>query len=64
MHDQATGSRAEIEYTHGYYQGLNPLRARLALLLAGLHCPVIDTACELGYGQGMSVNLHAAAVSV
>ena len=64
MHDQATGSRAEIEYTHGYYQGLNPLRARLALLLAGLHCPVIDTACELGYGQGMSVNLHAAASRV
>lgn len=54
----------EIDYTHGYYQELNPLRARLALLFAGLHCPIMDTACELGFGQGMSINLHAAASPV
>jgi SAM-dependent methyltransferase len=61
MSDWTAGYITDIEYTHGYYPELNPLRVRLALLGAGRACPEIRTACELAYGQGLSVNLHAAA---
>ena len=61
MTDWTAGYVADIGYTFGYYQELNPLRARLAFLNAGLLCPEFGTACELGFGQGMSANLHAAA---
>ncbi|NKN32891.1 class I SAM-dependent methyltransferase [Marichromatium bheemlicum] len=61
MTDWTSGYVADIDYTHGYYPELNPLRMRLALLHAGLRPPAVDTACELGFGQGLSVNLHAAA---
>jgi hypothetical protein len=61
MTDWTSGYIADIGYTYGYYQELNPLRVRLAFLNAGLAPPEIGSACELGFGQGMSVNLHAAA---
>ncbi|MCS0597289.1 methyltransferase regulatory domain-containing protein [Massilia agri] len=51
----------EVEYTYGYYTELNPLRTRLALLNAGYAYPEVHTACELGFGQGLSVNIHGAA---
>jgi SAM-dependent methyltransferase len=50
----------EMAYTHGYCDELNPLRARLPLLQAGYDCPVIRHACELGFGFGVSANIHAA----
>lgn len=59
--DWTAGYVAEIGYTFGYYQELNPLRVNLALLNAGIKPPVIHHACELGFGQGLSINLHAAA---
>lgn len=52
---------ADVGYTYGYYDELNPLRAQMALLNAGLVCPEFTTACELGFGQGLSANIHAAA---
>lgn len=61
MSDWTAGYVADIGYTFGYYTELNPLRARLAFLNSGLVCPEFGTACELGFGQGMSANLHAAA---
>jgi len=61
MTDWTAGYLADIEYTFGYYQELNPLRVKLAFLNAGLVCPAIGSACELGFGQGLSTNLHAAA---
>lgn len=64
MQDWASGYVAEVNYTYGYYHELNPLRVRFALLAAGLHCPKIETACELGFGQGISINMHAAASKV
>ena len=64
MESPETGYVTDQEYTHGYYAELNPLRLRLALLNAGLKPPVIAHACELGFGQGVSVNLHAAASPV
>jgi hypothetical protein len=62
--DWSEGYVTEIDYTPGYYPELNPLRVRLALLGAGLACREIRSACELGYGQGLSVNVHAAAGGV
>jgi SAM-dependent methyltransferase len=61
MSDWTAGYVADIGYTYGYYTELNPLRVRLAFLNAGLVPPEVGTACELGFGQGMSANLHAAA---
>jgi SAM-dependent methyltransferase len=60
MTDWTAGYVADIGYTYGYYNELNPLRARLALLNAGYKCPDFGTACELGFGQGISANFHAA----
>lgn len=61
MSDWTAGYVADIGYTFGYYHELNPIRAKLAFLSAGLVCPEFGSACELGFGQGMSANLHAAA---
>jgi SAM-dependent methyltransferase len=62
--DWAQGYVTDIGYTHGYYSELNPQRLQLAFLNQGLAFPEIRTACELGFGQGMSVNIHAAASAV
>jgi len=61
MSDWAQGYVTDIGYTYGYYGELNPNRARLALLNAGYDVPEFKTACELGFGQGVSVNINAAA---
>ncbi len=61
MSDWTAGYVADIGYTYGYYSELNPLRVRLAFAQQGLAFPEVGTACELGYGQGLSTNLHAAA---
>ena len=61
MTDWTDGYVADIGYTFGYYPELNPFRAKLAFANAGIVCPDFGTACELGFGQGLSTNLHAAA---
>jgi SAM-dependent methyltransferase len=61
MSDWTGGYVADIDYTYGYYQELNPLRVALAFVNAGLEMPAMGTACELGFGQGVSANVHAAA---
>ena len=58
------GYVAGIDYTHGYYRELGPLHAAMALAHAGVPMPSVATACELGFGQGLSTNIHAAASSV
>jgi hypothetical protein len=58
------GYVADIGYTYGYYTDLNPMRAQLPIARAGFQPPVIETACELGFGQGVSVNLHAAGSTI
>jgi hypothetical protein len=53
-----------LPYTHGYYTQLNPRQIRNACLAVGLEPPVLgESFCylELGYGQGVSVAIHAAA---
>jgi SAM-dependent methyltransferase len=62
--DWAEGYVADIEYTFGYYGELNPLRVMMPFLNAGLVPPRVATACELGFGQGITVNIHAAASDV
>jgi len=61
MTDWTAGYVADIGYTYGYYQELNPQRVKLAFLNAGLVAPEFGSACELGFGQGLSANMHAAA---
>jgi len=61
MSDWTGGYVADIGYTHGYYVELNPLRIKLAFLKAGIALPHNLNACELGFGQGVSTNVHAAA---
>jgi len=52
MSDWTAGYVADIGYTYGYYNELNPLRARLAFLNAGLVPPTSGTHCELGLAKG------------
>ncbi len=61
MQDWSDGYMTDVAYTYGYYPELNPLRAHLSLLEAGFVPPDVRNACELGFGQGISVNIHAAA---
>lgn len=61
MSDWTSGYVADIGYTFGYYNELNPLRAKYLLLSARLALPALGAACELGFGQGVSVNAHSAA---
>ncbi len=64
MSDWNEGYITDVGYTYGYYNELNPLRTRLALLNAGWAAPdwlAQGPSCELGIGQGVSINVHAAA---
>lgn len=60
----SSGYVTEIDYSYGYYDELNPLRLPFALLSSGLIPPRLETACELGFGQGVSIAVHAAASTV
>ena len=64
MNDWTSGYVADVGYTYGYYNEMNPLRAELPFLYSGLSLPTFATACELGFGQGMSANIHAAASAI
>jgi SAM-dependent methyltransferase len=62
--DWAHGYVTDIGYTNGYIPELNPSRVALPLAQAGLASPTIETACELGFGQGFSLAVHASASHV
>ncbi len=57
----AEGYVEDIPYTYGYQPDLDPVRMEHALRAAGIEPPVVATACELGYGQGLSLAIHAVA---
>ena len=61
MTDWTAGYVADVGYTFGYYTELNPQRVKLAFIDKGLVAPEVGAACELGFGQGLSANMHAAA---
>jgi len=56
-----SGYVADVSYTFGYDPELNSLRIPFAFISEGFVPPRIETACELGFGQGLSINVHAAA---
>jgi len=64
MSNWTDGYATEVDYTYGSYPGLNPLAIRLAFLYKGLQYPKVETACELGFGQGVGINIHASATDV
>ena len=64
MTDWSEGYMTEIEYIYTYHSHLNPLHMQLAMVSAGYAPTAVATACELGFGQGISLNVHAAASSV
>lgn len=56
-----SGYVAEIDYTHGYYREMMPAHLRFALLSRGFAPPPAGGRyLELGFGQGLSLNIHAA----
>ncbi|MDQ0252409.1 cyclopropane fatty-acyl-phospholipid synthase-like methyltransferase [Sphingomonas kyeonggiensis] len=61
--DWAEGYFTGLDYTFGYYRELNPAMLRIACLAAGVVPPYSEspTYLELGFGQGVSLNVHAAA---
>ncbi len=61
MAEWDAGYVTAIDYTFGYFPSLNPRRHRLPLLKAGFAPPGTATACELGFGQGLSLAIHTAA---
>lgn len=58
------GYVSEVEYTHGFFSELSPLMQNLSAFIAGYHMPEVGAAgvryLELGFGQGLSFNVHAA----
>ncbi|HZH28062.1 MAG TPA: class I SAM-dependent methyltransferase [Azospirillaceae bacterium] len=63
MSDWSDGYVTDIDYTHGFYRELTPGFLAFCILLKGLRPPPLSSFsyCELGFGQGFSTNLIAAA---
>ena len=64
MNSWNDGYFTESTYTYGYYKDISPAWQNFCLLANGFVPPVADensAHCELGYGQGVSINIHAAA---
>ena len=64
--DWTDGYVADHTYGHYYFSALAPGYIRACLLMSGFDLPVRESGeplryLELGYGQGFSLNLHAAA---
>jgi hypothetical protein len=62
--DWTAGYVTEIDYIYGYNRELGPGLLRLACLSAGVAPPAGKPLryLELGYGLGLSLNIHAAAI--
>lgn len=60
MSNWTEGYFSNINYTTGYYGALNPQKMIIPLLRAGIQPPEVFNACELGFGMGLSLNIHAA----
>jgi len=54
----------DVTYTMNYKLELNPLNIQFNFLCAGLRPPEIKTACELGFGQGLTINFHASGSNI
>lgn len=56
------GYFTDLNYSHGYYAEMNPAMLRLACLGQAIEPQLREkpTYLELGFGQGVSINMHAA----
>ena len=61
MLERAEGYVEEIPYTYGYHPEIAPAHMAFALAIAGIEAPTIRIACELGFGQGVSLAVNAVA---
>ncbi|MFO1161464.1 MAG: class I SAM-dependent methyltransferase [Reyranellaceae bacterium] len=61
--DWTAGYITDVDYPYGYFPVLQPDLLKLACLSAGIAVPAGDLQnyLEVGFGQGLSVNIHAAA---
>lgn len=64
MQDWTSGYIVDVEYTQGYYAELNPLAVNFTLIANDIEAPRIKNACELGFGQGLSINIHASSSEI
>ncbi len=55
---------SEITYSAGYYDAMNTGQLEFVLALSGLSIETPKTACELGFGKGISLVYHAASSDV
>ncbi|WP_395710651.1 class I SAM-dependent methyltransferase [Reyranella sp.] len=57
------GYVTDVDYVHGYYRVLQPDLMNLACIWAGVRPPEVEAPnyLELGFGRGLSLNIHAAA---
>ena len=62
--DWNEGYVTDIDYTYDHYRELEPLRAQFVMAYAGVLTKKLDTACELGFGQGISLNINAAGTEI
>jgi hypothetical protein len=59
--DWSDGYFVDLPYMHGYNPDISLARIRMACVLSGVTPPRPDASyLELGFGQGVSLNLHAA----
>ncbi|TBW36583.1 methyltransferase domain-containing protein [Siculibacillus lacustris] len=54
------GYTVDVDYLQEYFADWVPLRTRFALLASGWEAPPLRSACELGFGQGMTIAVAAA----
>ncbi|MCD2184973.1 class I SAM-dependent methyltransferase [Rhizobium sp. GN54] len=61
----SSGYFTDLNYTHGYYPEMNPAMLRLACLCNAVEpqLPEAPSYLELGFGQGVTINMLAAASS-
>lgn len=59
MADWSGGYVTEVTYPYSYRSDMNPVRIRALLTLAGYEVPSGSVVCELGFGQGVAINIHA-----
>lgn len=64
MKSWGEGYRTDLEYNAYYFRELNSLFSKFVLNTKGIRFPVVHNACELGFGQGVSLNVHSAASDV
>jgi hypothetical protein len=53
------GYVTEVTYPYSYRSYMNPVRISALLTLAGYEVPTGSVVCELGFGQGVAIDIHA-----